>query len=259
MIEAAERDGRLKPGGVIVEPTSGNTGVGLAMVAAVKGYRAIMIMPESASMERRKVMAAFGAELILTPAAKGIKASIAEANALVEAHPDYFMPNQFANPANPDAHLRTTGPEIIEQVPGPIDAFVAGVGTGGTITGAGAALKAKYPDIEIIALEPAGSPVLSGGQPGKAKIQGIGAGFVPDVLDMSIIDEIVLVGDDEAWEMARRLPREEGIFAGLSSGAAVWGAIQVARRLGPGKTVVTVLPSYGERYLSTGVFDPSTD
>ena len=256
MIEAAEREGKLKPGSIIVEPTSGNTGVGLAMVAAAKGYRTILVMPDKASMERRKVMAAFGAELILTPADQGgIKLSITKAQELLRENPDYFMPNQFTNPANPDIHLRTTGPEIIQQVPGPIDAFVAGVGTGGTITGVGKALKAKYPQVQIIALEPAASPVLSGGQAGKSKIQGIGAGFIPEILDTSIIDEIILVGDDDAWEMARRLPREEGIFAGISSGAAVWGAVQVAQRLGPGKTVVTVLPSYGERYLSTGVFD----
>ena len=255
MVEAAERDGLLKPGGVIVEPTSGNTGVGLALVAAVKGYRAILIMPDKASMERRKVMAAFGAELILTPAQDGIKASIAKAEEILAEHPDYFMPNQFKNPANPEVHFCTTGPEIIDQVPGSIDAFVAGVGTGGTITGVAKALKAKYPDVLIVALEPTGSPVLSGGKPGKSKIQGIGAGFIPDILDLDLIDEILLVGDDDAWDMVRRLPREEGIFAGISSGAAIWGAVQVAQRVGPGKTIVTVLPSYGERYLSTGVFD----
>lgn len=255
MIEAAERDGRLRPGGVIVEPTSGNTGIGLAMVGAMKGYRVILVMPDSASIERRKVMAAFGAELILTPAAQGIRASIERANELVAANPDYYFPNQFANPANPDVHRRTTGPEIVQQVPGPIDAFVAGVGTGGTLTGVGEVLKVIYPQVHIVALEPKGSPVLSGGKPGPHKIQGIGAGFCPEVLNREIIDEIIQVPDDEAMAMGRRLAREEGIFAGISSGAAVWGALQVAARLGAGRTVVTVLPSYGERYLSTGLFD----
>ncbi len=255
MIEAAERDGRLKPGGVIVEPTSGNTGIGLAMVGAVKGYRVILIMPDSASVERRKVMAAFGAELILTPAAQGIRASIEKANELLAENPGYYFPNQFANPANPEVHRRTTGPEIVQQVPGPIDAFVAGVGTGGTLTGVGEVLKAIYPQVRIVALEPQGSPVLSGGKPGPHRIQGIGAGFCPEVLNREIIDEIIQVPDDEAMAMGRRLAREEGIFAGISSGAAVWGALQVAARLGAGRTVVTVLPSYGERYLSTGLFD----
>jgi cysteine synthase A len=257
MIEAAERDGLLTPGGVIIEPTSGNTGIGLSMVAAVKGYRAIMVMPEKASLERRKAMAAFGAELILTPAEGGIKAAVEKAESLLDAHPDWFMPNQFANPANPEIHRRTTGPEILAQVPGPIDAFVAAVGTGGTLTGVGEFLKDEYPEIKVIALEPAGSPVLSGGEPGQSKIPGMGAGFITDVLNMAIIDRVITVHEGDARETTRRLAREEGVFAGISSGAAVWAASKVARELGPDKVVVTVSPSYGERYYSTGVFDES--
>jgi cysteine synthase A len=252
MIEAAEEAGVLEPGGVIVEPTSGNTGIGLAMAAAVKGYRLILTMPETMTAERRALMKAYGAELVLTPGDEGMGGAIAAAEALVREH-GYFMPQQFQNPANPDVHRRTTGPEIIAQV-GHLDAFVAGVGTGGTITGAGGALKAAVPGVRIVAVEPASSPVLSGGEPGSHRIPGMGAGFVPAVLDRGVIDEVVQVENDDAWEMARRLAREEGILAGISSGAAAWAAVEVARRLDEGKVVVVLLPDTGERYLSTGVF-----
>jgi cysteine synthase A len=253
MIEAAEEAGLLKPGSVIVEPTSGNTGIGLAMTAAVKGYRCILVMPDTLSVERRALMKAYGAELVLTPGAEGIKGAVARAEELVRQH-DGFMPQQFQNPANPEVHRRTTAIEILGRL-GKVDAFVAGVGTGGTITGTGEVLKEARPGIRIVAVEPAGSPVLSGGEPGKHKIQGIGAGFVPDVLNSGIIDEIVQVDDETAWETARRLAREEGLLCGMSSGAAAWAAIQVAQQLGSGKTVVTLLPDTGERYLSTGLFD----
>jgi cysteine synthase A len=257
MIEAAEQAGVLRPGGVIVEPTSGNTGIGLAMVAAVKGYRLILIMPETMTAERRSLMRAYGAELVLTPGEQGMNGAIAKAEALVSEH-GYFMPQQFRNPANPEVHRRTTAAEILSAV-GHLDAFVAGVGTGGTLTGVGQILKDTLPGVQIVAVEPAGSPVLSGRPPGKHKIPGIGAGFVPEVLDPGVLDEIVCVEDAEAWQTARRLAREEGILAGISSGAAAWAAIQVARRLGQGKVVVTVLPDTGERYLSTGVFDQDPD
>lgn len=253
MIEAAEEAGTLAPGGVIVEPTSGNTGIGLAMVAAVKGYRVILTMPETMSAERRALLRAFGAELVLTPGAEGMKGAIARAEELAREL-GAFIPQQFKNPANPDIHRRSTAAEILSQV-GELDAFVSGVGTGGTITGVGEVLKAALPQVQIVAVEPAGSPVLSGGSPGKHKIQGIGAGFVPAILNTHVIDEIIQVTDEDATTMARRLAREEGILVGISSGAAVWAAIQVAQRLGEGKTVVTVLPSNGERYLSTGLFD----
>jgi cysteine synthase A len=253
MIEAAEEVGLLGPGGVIVEPTSGNTGIGLAMVAAVKGYRLILIMPEGVSAERSALIRAYGAEVKLTPGKMGMKGAIAEAEELARRH-GYFMPLQFSNPANPEIHRRTTAAEILAQV-GRLDAFVAGVGTGGTITGVGEILKDALPGVEIVAVEPAGSPVLSGGSPGKHKIQGIGAGFVPDVLNTAVIDRIVQVSDQDAAETARRLAREEGILAGISSGAAAWAAIQVAGRLGKDKVVVTLLPDTGERYLSTGLFD----
>ncbi len=253
MIEAAEEAGVLQPGDVIVEPTSGNTGIGLAMVAAVKGYRLILIMPETMSLERRTLLQAYGAELILTPGAEGMKGAIARAEELVREH-GYFMPQQFQNPANPEVHRRTTAAEILAQV-GRLDAFVGGVGTGGTITGVGEILKDTLPGVWIVAVEPADSPVLSGGSPGKHKIQGIGAGFIPQVLNTDIIDEIVPVTNDDAAETARRLAREEGILAGISSGAAAWAAVQVAHRLGEGKTVVVVLPDTGERYLSTGLFE----
>ena len=255
MIEAAERDGRLKQGGVIVEPTSGNTGIGLAIVAAFKGYRLILTMPETMSLERRTLLAAYGAELVLTPGDQGMKGAIARAKELVRQNPGYFMPQQFQNPANPEVHRQTTAAEILAQVPGSIDAFVVGVGTGGTITGAGQALKAQNPDVWVVAVEPAASPVLSGGEPGPHKIQGIGAGFVPDVMDLSVVDEIITVTNEDAAVMARRLARQEGLLVGISSGAAAFAALQVADRLGADKTVVTVLPDTGERYLSTGLFD----
>jgi len=253
MVEAAEEAGVLKPGGVIVEPTSGNTGIGLAMVAAAKGYRCVLVMPDTLSVERRALMRAYGAELILTAGAEGMKGAIAKAQELVQRH-GYFLPQQFMNPANPEIHRRTTAREILEQVDR-LDAFVSGVGTGGTITGVGEILKDVLPQVRIVAVEPAASPVLSGGQPGKHKIQGIGAGFVPDVLNREVIDEIVTVRDEDAVETARRLAREEGILAGISSGAAAWAAIQVAQRLGEGKTAVVLLPDTGERYLSTGLFE----
>jgi cysteine synthase A len=252
MIEAAERDGRLARGSTIVEPTSGNTGIGLAMTAAVKGYRCVLIMPETASQERRTLMKAYGAELILTPGADGIRGSIAKAEEMAR-QPGYFMPDQFKNPANPEVHRRTTAQEVLAQVPD-LDAFVAGVGTGGTITGVGEIIKARRPEIRVVAVEPAASAVLSGGEPGRHPIQGIGTGFVPDVLNTNLLDEIVQVTNEDAAETARRLAREEGILAGISSGAAAWAALQVAERLGEGKTVVVVLPDTGERYLSTSLF-----
>jgi cysteine synthase A len=254
MIEAAERDGLLKPGGVIVEPTSGNTGIGLAMVAAVKGYRLILTMPDSLSVERRTLLAAYGAELVLTPGAAGIKGAIARAEELVRENPGSFMPQQFKNPANPKVHRRTTAVEILQQVDGPIHAFVAGVGTGGTLTGVGEVLKERYPAVHVVAVEPANSPVLSGGQPSPHKIQGIGAGFVPEVLNMDVVDEVITVTNEEALETARRLAREEGLLVGISSGAAAFAALGVAERLGNGQTVVVILPDTGERYLSTELF-----
>jgi len=254
MIEAAEREGRLQPGGTIVEPTSGNTGIGLAMAAAVKGYRLILTMPETMSVERRRLLSAYGAEIVLTPGEQGMKGAIERAEQLVRENPSWFMPQQFENPANPEAHRRTTGPEILAQVEGPIAAFVAGVGTGGTLTGAGEVLRQAYPDIQIIAVEPDRSPVLSGGSAGSHKIQGIGAGFVPAVLNREIIDEVIRVSDEEAKDMGQRLAREEGLLVGISSGAAAFAAVKVAQRLGRGKQMVVILPDTGERYLSTGLF-----
>jgi len=253
MIEAAEEEGLLAPGGVIVEPTSGNTGIGLAMIAAVKGYDLILVMPEGLSAERSALLRAFGAKVILTPRKMGMKGAIATAEESARQH-GYFMPLQFSNAANPEIHRSTTAAEILAQI-GHLDAFVAGVGTGGTITGVGEILKDALPDVEIVAVEPAGSPVLSGGSPGKHKIQGIGAGFVPEVLNTDAIDQVIQVTDEDAAETARRLAREEGILAGISSGAAAWAAMQVAQRLGKDKVVVTLLPDTGERYLSTGLFD----
>ncbi|WP_406676545.1 cysteine synthase A [Moorella sp. ACPs] len=254
MIEAAEAEGKLKPGATIVEPTSGNTGIGLAMIAAVRGYRLIIVMPETMSIERRKLLAAYGAEFILTPGQLGMKGAVDKALELVRENPDYFMPQQFENPANPDVHRRTTAREILEQMGKDLDAFVAGVGTGGTITGVGEVLKQEIPGIKIIAVEPAASPVLSGGRPGPHKIQGIGAGFIPQVLRREVIDEVVTVSNEDALMTARRLARMEGLLVGISSGAAVYAALQVARRLGKGKKVLAIAPDTGERYLSTELF-----
>jgi len=252
MIEDAERRGALKPGGTVVEPTSGNTGIGLAMVAAVKGYRLILTMPEDMSIERQRLFARFGAELHLTPAIEGMTGAVFAAQELVRAHPDYFMPQQFENPANPEIHRRTTALEILDATAGRLDAFVAGVGTGGTLTGVGEVLKAKVPGVRIIAVEPAKSPVLSGGRARPHAIQGIGASFVPGVLNRDIIDRVVLVRDEDAISWSRRLTREEGLLAGISSGAAAFAACEVAAELGPGRVVVTVFPDTGERYLSGG-------
>lgn len=250
MIEAAERDGRLRPGGTIVEPTSGNTGIGLAMVAAARGYRLILVMPETMTVERRALLAAYGAELVLTPGSEGMAGAVRRAEEIVAECPDHFMPQQFKNPANPEVHRRTTAEEIWQATSGQIDAFVAGVGTGGTITGVGQVLKARRPGVLVVAVEPAASPVLSGGSPGPHKIQGIGAGFVPDVLDRSVLDRVVPVAEADAFRMASLLAQEEGLLVGVSSGAAAVAALQVARELGPGKRVVVVFPDTGERYLS---------
>ncbi len=250
MIEAGERAGRLQPGSVLVEPTSGNTGIGLAMVAAVRGYKLILVMPETMSMERASLLSSYGAQLVLTPGWEGMRGAIREAEQILEKNPDYFMPDQFSNPANPDIHRRTTAVEIWEATDGQVDAFVAGVGTGGTITGVGEVLKSKRPTVKIVAVEPSTSPVLSGGEPGPHKIQGIGAGFVPKVLNRAIIDQILTVTDDEAYRAAKQLAREEGLLVGISSGANVYAAQKIARALGPDKRVVTVLPDTGERYIS---------
>ncbi len=251
MIEEAEKKGWLKPGGTIIEPTSGNTGIGLALVAAVKGYKLILAMPETMSIERRKLLTAYGAEFLLTPGAEGMGGAVRKAKEIAEAHSDYYMPMQFNNQANPEIHRLTTAQEIIAQTKGNIDAFVAAVGTGGTLTGVGEALKKDIArKIRVIAVEPANSPVLSGGQPGPHKIQGIGAGFVPGVLNRKIIDEIIKVQDEDAFATASRLAREEGLLAGISSGANVFAALQVAEQLGKDKTVVTILCDTGERYLS---------
>ncbi|MFH1864951.1 MAG: cysteine synthase A [Candidatus Eisenbacteria bacterium] len=254
MIEDAERIGSLGPGGVIVEPTSGNTGIGIALVAAVKGYRAVLVMPETMSVERRALLKQLGASIVLTPGGDGMKGAIAEAERLA-AKPGHFMPQQFSNPANPSSHRHTTAREIVDALEERrLDFFVAGVGTGGTVTGSGQVLKATYPGIRVVAVEPTGSPVLSGGGPGPHKIQGIGAGFVPDNYDRDTVDEVMQVGDDDAMETARALARQEGILAGISSGAAMFAALEVARRAGSGKLVLVVLPDTGERYLSTDLF-----
>jgi cysteine synthase A len=252
MIEAAEVEGKLKPGGTIIEPTSGNTGIALAMIAASRGYRLILTMPETMTIERRKLLARLGAELVLTPGTDGMKGAIQKAEELMATTPDAFMPDQFANPANPAIHRETTALEIWNDTDGGVDIFVSGVGTGGTITGVAEVIKAKKPSFRVIAVEPSESPVLSGGQPGPHRIQGIGAGFVPAVLRVDLIDEIIQVNADLSEEMAARLAREEGILAGISSGAATWAALQAAKREeNKGKTIVTVLPSTGERYIST--------
>ncbi len=250
MIQDAEERGLLPPKGTIVEPTSGNTGIGLAMVAAVRGYRLILTLPEGMSTERVSLLERFGAEVVITPAPEGMAGAVKKARELAASLPGSFMPHQFANPANPRIHRQTTAQEILKATDGHLDAFVAGVGTGGTITGVGEILKKRNPQILVVAVEPSSSAVLSGKPPGHHRIQGIGAGFVPEVLDRSLIDEIIPVEDMEAYTMARRLAKEEGILAGLSAGAAVWAALKVAQRLGAGKTVVVMLPDTGERYLS---------
>ena len=255
MIEAAERDGCLKPGVAVVEPTSGNTGIGLSMVCAVKGYKLVLTMPDTMSIERRRLLAAYGAELVLTPGAQGMRGAVLKAEELSAAH-GYLLPQQFKNPANPEVHRRTTGPEIINAMAGlSIDAFVAGVGTGGTITGVGEVLRTHNPQVLIVAVEPADSAILSGGEPGPHKIQGIGAGFVPDVLNTKIYDEIIKVTNDAAYAATKRLAMEGGLLVGVSSGAAFVAAAQTAKKLGRGKNVIVILPDTGERYLSTGVFD----
>lgn len=253
MIEEAEKEGLLKPGDTIIEPTSGNTGIGIAMVAAAKGYKAILVMPDSLSIERRKILIGYGAELILTEASKGMKESISVAMNLVKEK-GYFMPMQFENINNPRAHMKNTALEILKDLPD-LDAFVAGVGTGGTITGVGTILKENIKDILVVAVEPEGSAVLSGNAPGKHKIQGIGAGFIPDILDTNIYDEIVTVSDEKAYEVARKLAKLSGVFAGISTGANVFAAYKIAEKLGKGKKVLTVSPSNGERYLSTDLFE----
>lgn len=254
MIEDAERDGTLRPGSIIIEPTSGNTGIGLAMVAAVKGYRLILTMSEKMSLERRQLLQAFGAELILTPGERGMLGAVEKAEEIYKNNPDYFMPMQFENPSNPSIHKKTTAVEIINDLGSVPDIFIAGVGTGGTITGVGEAFKERRPDSHIVAVEPAASAILSGGAPGPHKIAGIGSGFYPGVLNTKIYDEIIPVTDNDAIETARQLALKEGILAGVSSGAAMWAAIKVAKRIGKDRKVVVILPDRGDRYLSTGLF-----
>ena len=255
MIEEAEKKGLLKKGSVIVEPTSGNTGIGIAMIGAAKGYKVILVMPETMSIERRKLLKAFGADLILTDGTKGMKGAIEKANEIIKQNPDYFMPQQFENPANSKAHSKTTAMEILEQMDSKVDMLIAGVGTGGTVTGIGEVFKKKLKNVKIVAVEPKNSPVLSGGEPGPHKIQGIGAGFIPKILNTEVIDEIIQVEDETAMEISRRVAREEGVLVGISSGAAIYGAIQKAKALGSGKRIVVIIPSYGERYLSTPLYD----
>ncbi len=256
LIEDAERSGALKPGGTIIEPTSGNTGIGLASVASAKGYKTIIVMPETMSMERRQLIQAYGAQLVLTEGAKGMKGAIAKADELHEQIEGSIIAGQFVNPANPKAHYQTTGPEIWEDLDGKVDAFVAGVGSGGTVTGVGSFLKEKNPGVHVVAVEPASSPVLSKGKSGSHKIQGIGAGFVPDVLDTKVYDEVIAVENEDAFETARLVGRKEGVLVGISSGAAVWAALELAKRPEfAGKNIVAILPDNGERYLSAGLFD----
>jgi cysteine synthase A len=253
MIEAAEKSGELKAGDTIVEPTSGNTGIGIAMVGAAKGYKTKLVMPETMSLERRNLLRAYGAELVLTPGPEGMGGAIRKATELAKED-NYFMPQQFENEANPAIHRATTGKELLKQVDGKLDAFVSGIGTGGTITGVGGLLKENFPNIKIVAVEPTDSPILSGGKPGPHKIQGIGAGFVPEILDTDVYDQVIQVANEEAFEYARRVAKEEGILGGISSGAAIFAALQVAKELGAGKKVVAIIPSNGERYLSTPLY-----
>lgn len=258
IVEEAEKEGRLKPGDTIIEATSGNTGIGLAMVAAAKGYKAVIVMPETMSLERRNLLRAYGAELVLTPGSEGMNGAVKKAEEILKENAGFFMAEQFKNQANVKIHRETTGPEIVEAIQsigGSLDAFVAGIGTGGTITGAGEVLKEQYPDIKIIAVEPAASPILAGGKPGPHKIQGIGANFIPEILNQEVYDEIVHVENDDAFETSRRVAKEEGVLGGISSGAAVYAALKVAKELGKGKRVVAVIPSNGERYLSTPLYN----
>jgi len=256
MIDDAQAEGKLKEGSVIIEPTSGNTGIGLASVAAARGYRIIIVMPETMSVERRQIMKAYGAELVLTEGAKGMKGAIAKADELAKQIPNSFIPGQFVNPANPKAHFETTGPEIYDDADGKVDYFIAGVGTGGTITGVGEYLKSKNPDTKVVAIEPATSAVLSTGVAGSHKIQGIGAGFVPDVLNTKVYDEIITVKNDDAFETGKLIGKNEGVLVGISSGAAVWAAVEIAKRpQNKGKNIVVLLPDTGDRYLSTPLFE----
>lgn len=258
IVEEAEKEGKLKPGDTIIEATSGNTGIGLAMVAAAKGYKSVIVMPETMSLERRNLLRAYGSELVLTPGSEGMNGAVKKAEELLKENPTYFMAEQFKNKANVKIHRETTGPEIVEaiqSVGGTLDAFVAGIGTGGTITGTGEVLKEAFPSIKIVAVEPAASPILAGGKPGPHKIQGIGANFIPEILDQEIYDEIIHIENDDAFETARQVAKEEGILSGISSGAAIRAGLQVAKQLGAGKRVVVIVPSNGERYLSTPLYN----